>query len=390
MFPLGECQTPGGVDTLHVAIYGEWEGSAWESLVSLLSESQADAQEAGEPVTLEGPDGQRLLLKEHGHKHGIFCPWSLQWDGITLDIANHPECSEHSLNVWVEIGSIALMELGHREAWGQVVGLLTTLGLRIKRAVPSRVDVCVDLPGVDVGELVSRAVDKRRIARARKWAYYENGLRWSGFQCGTDVQCRAYDKALELRERTDPRKLEVIQEKRWGGKIPETATRVEFQLRRDPLREQFDVQSVEDLFAKLPAICVWLTQEWLRLTDDKPDRDNGNEDRTPAGAVWQKVGEAFKAWTGAVVAEVAKRVKRCPVPGRLMDQARGCLESVMAVMGIMPLDADEFVSAAGQVMRAAFQQTCSGAPKRVKKKRERFEAGGPGVSAMPVAAGVGF
>jgi hypothetical protein len=130
----------------------------------------------------------------------------------------------------------------------------------------------------------------------------------------------------------DEEKLDLLIANRWGGEV-EAATRVEFQVPREELRERFQIETVDDLLAKGGAMLEWLTLEWFRLTDGLPDRDNGHEARAVLHPLWERVRAAFVAWIGAPAGPVEVRPWKRPSAKRLWQGLLGCLTSIAAVTG---------------------------------------------------------
>jgi hypothetical protein len=173
----------------------------------------------------------------------------------------------------------------------------------------------------------------RAITKAMKGAMYWRGVPGTesstGFDVGTDTKLRVYDKLVEVG--SDPTKAAVMIERRWGGAVPECATRVEFQLRRDSLKENWQVTSVEDLFQKAHAIVEWLTQKWFRLSEEF-DRENRNHDSAVTCDLWANVQAAFSSvFAGLDMVKPSLR-KYVPDPKALVKQIVGCGASALAAM----------------------------------------------------------
>jgi hypothetical protein len=72
--------------------------------------------------------------------------------------------------------------------------------------------------------------------------------------------------------------LLAIAQRRFGGEMPENVTRIEFQLRRDALRNMCilghkdGIVTPEDWFKYRDAIVNYLCQNWLVITDKDFDR----------------------------------------------------------------------------------------------------------------------
>ena len=79
---------------------------------------------------------------------------------------------------------------------------------------------------------------------------------------------------------------------------PESATRVEFELRRETLKH-CGVDSVEDYFSKRAELIRYLTHDWLRFTKDKVDRENKNQSKSTTLKLWRDVQDSFAEWAGS-------------------------------------------------------------------------------------------
>ncbi|MCB9927028.1 MAG: hypothetical protein H6822_33120 [Planctomycetaceae bacterium] len=324
----------GGIDTFEVSVFGTWNESLWPRFVEEWDRARQQAEElSGDGVPCLTRDGTAYLMHPAGQRHGVYCRWVIEFEGWTVAIVNRQAESEHSLSVFLKIGSVALMRDGAWYSWVRVRGFLESLGFRISKAVPGRVDVCADIAGVSVVEFSEAFWAGRVIKRAKNYGVHGKGTPGpktsTGFTSGKGIQIRVYDKLYETKD--DPVKQAVLIEKRWGG-VPECATRVEFQLRRDALRDEWDINTVEDLFAKLPIITAWLTEEWFRLVEEF-DRENRNHERAEVLGCWKRVQEAFRAWTGRKEGTKPKRVTRPPDFSQLRKQLLGVASTIAAGMG---------------------------------------------------------
>jgi hypothetical protein len=84
---------------------------------------------------------------------------------------------------------------------------------------------------------------------------------------------------------------------RWNKVLPEAATRIEFELRRDALKER-GIDTVEDYYAKRADLVSYLTYDWIRFTTRQVDRENNNQSKADTLHAWQEAREAFLNWTG--------------------------------------------------------------------------------------------
>lgn len=316
-----------GLDWLQVSCFGYFRREDWGWVSSSLEKARAKAEESNDWVRAWEWRGFPLEVRQSGVRHGgFYARWCCRWAGIQLHVVNDRTSTDTRPSVVVVLTSEVLMSLGDKGAWGRVLGLLEALGFELDRDVVSRVDLAVDLADVDVGPLVEGVWEGRCIARGRKKSYYEEGRRKTGFSIGGGIMLRVYDKLLEAQQRASEAKWSALLE-RWG-KEPTSAARFEFQLRRDALREQFSIQSVEDLWAKMRSLVEWLCDEWFRLTDSVPEHRNHGRCKTLE--VWNLVRSKFVEWAGVGSAPISKPVSAAPSQVKLMRTFMGAGKSLLA------------------------------------------------------------
>jgi len=154
---------------------------------------------------------------------------------------------------------------------------------------------------------------------------------------------RIYDKVLELRKTRNMLKQDLLERYRWGGP-QERAARVEYQLRREALK-QMGVNSVGDYMRLRRNVLHYLTSDWFRLVAEVPDQENHNVARTETHPLWVRVCEAFHNWAGQTTAGVRRTSRFTEIdPVRLLKQGRGCcLRSVAALVGGKALKTPELM-----------------------------------------------
>lgn len=353
----------GGEDTLHVSLWADWlDSSLLAELVAAQQLSQLSPQEWPED---ESPcldlGGKTWRVNPHGINPGdsqySYYPFVLKSEGITLALNPHKAGDGPSPNMRIEIGSLAFIAGDDLSAmWPQLIGEIQDgLRCRVTRDRIARVDAAADLPGVPVARLTQAFHDRQWISRARKAASYEHwplagqgdeiiaaahyvGRAVTGFTIGRKpIMCRVYDKVAELTR--DEIKHAAMIEYRWGEPT-ETATRVEFQLRRDALRAFIrlgfteGIQSVDDWIKARASICEYLCDSWLRFTAE--EYDSRHTER--AGALhedWEAARQAFAGWTGDKTYQVKRQEKGISIEGeQLAKQAVGCAVSVAIRCGV--------------------------------------------------------
>lgn len=359
-----ESPTPlekGGEDTLHLALNVWWKDD-YEGLMRALEEGKLEAQERRRPVERTFR-GCKLCINRQGKKtgggRGRFYRYLIHAYGLTLLLTDEPRGVEQSPNVLVEVPSINLMLCGGAgNAFSDLRRLLEQLGGYILLDKISRVDLCVDLPGVDTTHFRHLHEAGRLVTRSSFCAFYTEHRKLQGITYGKGtISLRIYDKLLELSGRKhDAFKYALLCQRRWAGS-PSAATRVEFQLRREMLTSA-GISSMGDYFRKRAELARYLTHEWFRFTVEPPDRDNNNTARTATHPLWEQVQEGFAAWTGEAP-ESIRRIHKPPHPDpiRLAQQARGALLSAVAELdNSQPMTEHQLRKKAIEIVEWAFDR----------------------------------
>jgi hypothetical protein len=240
-------------------------------------------------------------------KKRVHYRWRLQADnGLSILLMNREKRHGTMPNALATAKSVLLMSEGPEKVWSQIQATLEDLRAKLVANKLSRVDACTDLLGVDVEQFTRPYFEGHYVTRARTSADYTNeeqfvnrsgatyrlGNRHTGITVGSgEVRLRIYDKAHEVRGNADKQLLMYL--RRWGVLFPTTASRVEFQLRRERLKS-LGVDTFGDWLAKRGAVLDYLTNEWFRFTEGPYDRKH--PDRTPTLAVWQAVQQRAQQW----------------------------------------------------------------------------------------------
>jgi hypothetical protein len=206
---------------------------------------------------------------------------------------------------------------------------------------PSRADIrvdfstSVDLARIEVYAWVTRARDRTQRFVGRDFSGWSIGL-------GGNVAARLYNKVLELEKSRKTYMRDIWTARGWDGSKP--VWRLEFQLERAALSE-FGVNTVPDLIAKLPALWLYCTQEWLQLK--VPNVSDDTASRWPIDPLWEALSGAWEGSTGVVPAGRARK-ERVPDDGLLFLQGFGGVTSFMASRGITDPDKgfSQFISEA--------------------------------------------
>jgi hypothetical protein len=373
----------GGEDTLHLALNVWWKDD-FEGIMAALERGKMEAQARGRSVELDY-NGLKVVVARQGKKtgggRGRFYRYIAHVGSVTMLVTDQPQAVDQYPNVLVEIGSALLMYVGGAgNAMEDLRDTLFRLGGHILWAKVSRVDLCVDLPETAISVfhvLVQQDLD---VTRAVGRVEHLQHRRITGIMFGTgSIVLRLYDKLLEVTgPRHDQLKLALLCERRWGT-LPNSAVRIEYQVRREMLVGA-GIATFEDYLQQRASLARYLTHDWFRFAASPPDRENHNTRRVDTHPLWVQVQQAFEAWTGTAP-ESIRRLKHRPEvdPIRLAKQGRGCLISALAELeGVEPMSEHDLRAKAVQILDWAFDQSTPirtverFEEKRLRAKREKL------------------
>lgn len=375
----------GGEDTVQMMLFVEWDRKFEElakSLDSLKELAKGEVEglnylKSGFDEWLVNPNGFQL-----GKGKGPKFRWRLAWGGIALGMQNRASVPVDAQigNVWLIIGSEILMACGGlKNVYEIVVEKLKAMGGTILRHKLSRVDACVDLAGVAVTEFTKPFREYRYVTRAQtgtehfevemKASVHRRGRRDTGFSIGTKIMLRIYDKLLEVK--SQPSKQAIILERRWGD-MPEKATRVEFELKREALKS-FQIDTIEQWEEKKASVMKYLCEEWFRFVEKNGNRTNTS--RMKVLKVWQLVAQRFAEWTNAKTdTKTAGRFKADVVinPHELLKQAYGCIVGAVVALKTTAESMKDVWAMGGAAMAGVLKETEAG--EKLRCKRLEFTA----------------
>lgn len=333
-----------GVDTFSVAVWAWFREGYFEDLLTALEEHQKQARDIHKDVALEWR-GITIQLSPGGTPSGGGMPFKFIVDGIYFALGRKGQPGKRH-NMHVSVMGAVMMQHSWKinSAWAAVLRIVDALGADVTRHTLSRVDVFADCVGLHVkqfqpimkrGGFVSRCrwigrfsgVDKHDIVEAVKkgfkrgfeavvaelrklWgqaelktitealtqvaegtfnlAEYGKTKEDLGYQFGKGSSvCRIYNKVLQL-EKFHPERLKPMRDA-WGVAADSPVTRIEFQLRSNPLRRR-GIEDIDSFQASVPSLVHELTHEWIVGTKSY---DGKNKDRREVHHVWKRVQACF-------------------------------------------------------------------------------------------------
>ncbi len=191
----------------------------------------------------------------------------------------------------------------------------------------SRIDPMVDYMGQlpilfpELKEVVSRS---RKKSEFGVYERYAEGNKPSGYRLGKgEILCRIYNKTIEIL-RSDKYWFEHL----WianGWEKGQPVTRVEFQCRRKLIR-MMKIETIEDLFLKVPDLWKYLTLEWLTI---RLIQDDSHRTRWPTSRFWTVV-QFSMVWFGEITG--VSRIKQLRAKSvNLENIARGYMLNLIAL-----------------------------------------------------------
>ncbi|MEN6458778.1 MAG: hypothetical protein ABFC63_07595 [Thermoguttaceae bacterium] len=334
--------------------------------------------EDGGFMTLGGMMCQVLPNGAKSKGKGPYRAFCVLASGMRFEFGKSKEPKGNCPNAKVAIGSATLMQLGLQEAWSRAQAFIEALGGEVVANKLSRVDGCLDMPGVATTELsvpywrrdfVCRAVDDT--------AHRTSGIPRS-FKIGNEPMCRIYDKVREMMGGgVDMVKLRALIANRWHDRCNwHEAPRVEWQMRRQTIKE-LGIDSVEDWLANRAGVIEYLS-DWLRFVDTQGEPfDRKHPERYPTLPIWEVVKKGFLAWTGESSGKVCRMTPgRCGIkPDVLRRMIGGCALTLYAQIGVRWGGKDALKESMNRELDVWLQQQTDGAlgEKWLRKKRE-FEA----------------
>lgn len=357
----GSRTAAGGLDWLAWSAVAGFDD--WASMREELEAAHEAAIEHGKPVNWE-IRGVRCVVHPHGTGKGTnHRRYLLQALGSTFSIADR-EPSKGSPNVFVETRGETLLAIGLHGVLEHVDTVLSTWRCFVGETFVSRVDLRVDVVGLKVGEAIKSFTDQNVVRQSRKFAMFGDGLECQTLQIGAkgaSCQMRIYDKIAELKGQDN--KVELMKNAVWGGAVPESSTRIEFQLRREKLTD-LKVFTLTDLLQSMGRVSHYLTFEWFRAVDDCDDRTHTS--RAKVSEWWKRVRGQFEAFTSAfVVGEKSKQVKGGTDAVKMYKQAAGCLKRAFAEMGELPMDAHDACQGLIEMVASDFQSFLDGVAEKL-------------------------
>ena len=336
-------------DWFEFNFYVDWNVNKWDALTEKLDNCKRCAGIRNAPNILTGffVGGNRIEVEPTGAKvgkgkKGIYCSWRFtSGDMLNFKLINRTNAHKTMPNVFIIVDGQACT-IDHAENWFQRAGeIIQLLGGTVVKNKLSRVDICLDMPNVPINKFEKCFDDERYICRANAKGKMESNGKTIYFG-ENPIKARIYDKLREVKKKADPIKTLAMKLYRWGGKFPNEATRVEFQIRRDGLKTR-GIDNVQDYLDRRASLAKYLTTQWLRLTLDHVDKINKNQSKARTLPLWQDVSNHLVAWGNNANAPLTPLPKAKADVEQLFKQMLGVAKAAAKYQGKKSMNDDELL-----------------------------------------------
>jgi len=314
-----------GIDTLSIGYEVEnWRlrPDEWE----LFETSKIEAQKrgfdkSGTAITFRGLDFSVLASGSSGYKY------ALKNDDVMIRIKPPLNGALNIPAIQVAYYSQYLWRHGWRGATERMAAWLNQWA-DISSLKISRLDMCIDLdmalPDVNLrhGEAVTRARKRTEYFVVERHC---DGIAFTGYTFGKgSLMARIYDKVAEVAKSDKRWFLDAYKKKGWDESQP--VTRVEFQMRRDFLRDM-TVNTLLDLESQMGDLWKYLTS-WLSLREYS--EEESNRSRWQLKDFWKVVVDAVPLFGS--LSGVMRLAQRRPKFESSMRLLRGVASTAAALV----------------------------------------------------------
>ena len=350
-----------GLDRLEVTLHLQISNpSIFEKFAFLKAEVQKGLKKCV-PLSFDKSNSFTWNLQRVGTK---LYPYVLKSGDVTILLSSRSWDSPIP-NCQIEIGSVSC----HEGAFAMFYDLITWLedyGMKSIKATVSRADLCADIVGLSYDQLGCDEKE-RWISRGHKFVPFsdshETGLfgesemafrafyylwKLTGIHLGSSrLMMRIYDKSQELKRNKTKQAFFL---KHWQCTEDTPVTRVEFQVRREVLKQfKTPINTPSELNHNLDGIWQYLVQNWARQTEKPVDRANKNHKQAKTSPFWQYVQSAIFS---VEIPPATRSREKSPHKNleALKVQARGCILNIAVAAGHDYNDHDGIIATCRDVL----------------------------------------
>ena len=265
--------------------------------------------------------------------------YRLNWAGVTIGFADRPAPKRNQYNFQLQVPGKPCLLIGAREARQKALDMIGELNGSLMEEWVRRVDICIDVVGLDLKEeLLPAFNEKRFVTSATTWNSYDGKDGTTGFSMGSSsrVRLNVYDKRHEASTKQSNDYLRGMIDRRWGGELPKQATRIEFQIQKQWL-DGYGYRDADSVLVGLPDIMHKLTGDgsraFVRFTESMVDRENKHQSRAETLPVWRNIIKEAQRQLGEPQHEL-KPIQRGSISNKRSHRViRGLLTQLAATRG---------------------------------------------------------
>jgi hypothetical protein len=285
------------------------------------------------------------LIHVHSHGYGkgneTHFEYLLEWCGVRFGLSPRDKSSRQLPNFDLHISGKPCLLFGYSQCRERILDFIEDWGGQVVDEWPRRLDLCLDLPGIDGNQELFPAIKEHRYISGRGH-YSLDGVDkdYTGYTFGSKATSIViYDKLKELqtKKKFDEAYQQGMLLNRWGGFTPGAALRVEYRVNGRFLG-RYGILNANQVTAEIPGIVDRLTSTSKRrffvVTEDAPDRKNRHQDRAKVLPLWDQIVTCFQRAAG-IPPQPLQRVDRSsmPIQGHF-KQTLGLILSAAAQNGI--------------------------------------------------------
>jgi transglutaminase-like putative cysteine protease len=163
-----------------------------------------------------------------------------------------------------------------------------------------------------------------------------------------------YDKRLETFAKKPEAYQRAMIQNRWSDNIPESATRIEYQIRREWFAER-GLKTVESVLNNLGGIIAFLTKcedrPFFFLTDRVPDRECRHQNRAQPHESWRRAVAIMQEQAGKPMQEIRRLDRSMMKSSRAIRVAIGHVQTAAAQLELNIGGCDDLVWVFSELLR---------------------------------------
>lgn len=395
-----------GFDRLKIGFYVEF---AKDYLFDVLQDAKTEAQESRSVVPVKlGPDENYFYNCHATGKQGGYS-YHISKGDINIFVSTRKNYLD-TPNVFVDIGSASCWTPGYATVLNYIDKMIRLYTGKVIKNSITEVHLCADFIGLNLNEITGLSCRDYWITRANKFNWYQEHSQFSGISLHQDegklfstkeerlnwraknyeglqhleryqeipdlvetgiaigkgdIALRVYDKVLEIKKN---KSKQSIFSSVWGNEEYDSkdVTRVEFQLRKNVLRE-FLVKTLEDLKIHTETLWRYCTGNWTRFCEKPFDKKNRHHDRALMHTWWLMVQNV--SWGQNQVYISRRKILSQKNKKQLVDQMIGCALNVATIGGCKSDDTEMIIA----FLQGEIDRWCHKKATKIDKKSGKNE-----------------